>query len=103
MALTSASAAARSCAARSNSITRPTRTLETPSQPRPCSAFSTTLPCTSSTPGLRNTWTVAFTSVDPALNHCRHLLHDAQPPRHLGVALDHCAEVAPEPVFVELL
>src|SRR5207249_4541654 len=29
-------------------------------QPRPCSAASTALPCTSSTPGFRNTWTTAF-------------------------------------------
>src|SRR5665213_154774 len=105
MAATSASAAAFSVVDRSNSITRPTRTLATPSQPSPCRAFSTALPWTSRTPGLRKTWTVAFTptSRHAALNHGGHFLHDPQPPRHLGVAFDDVAEVAAEAVLVELL
>src|SRR6185437_12947424 len=125
MALTSASAACASLAARSNSMVRPTRTPLTPPQPRPCSACSTALPCTSSTPGLRNTWTTAFIRRPAAelfrqpsgrpqrswllalmqapLDHGRHLLHDPQAPGDLRVALDHVAEVAAEAVLVELL
>src|SRR5436305_10148806 len=91
IALTSASAEAASPAARSNSMVLPTRTCSTPAQPSPCSACSTALPCTSSTPGFRNTCTLAFSAilVQPPLDHRRHLLHDPQPARHLGIALDH--------------
>src|SRR5579859_1862306 len=86
-------------------ITRPTRTPSTWLQPSPCSAVSTALPWTSSTPGLRKTWTTAFIarSLDAALDNGGHLLHHAQAPGHFGVALDDVAEVAPEAVLVELL
>ena len=34
--------------------------------------------------------------MQPALNHRRHLFHDAQPAGHLGIGLDHIAHVAAE-------
>ena len=37
------------------------------------------------------------------LNHGRHVLHDAEAAGHLGVALDHIAQIAAEAVLVQLL
>ena len=44
-------------------------------------------------PGWPQTWW-PLALVEAPLDHGRHLLHDPQAPRHLGVAFDDVAEVA---------
>src|SRR5580692_5765820 len=106
IALTSLSALARSAPASSNSMVLPTRTPATSPKPSPCKAPSMALPWTSSTPGLRKTSTLAFIRNSSlqlaALDHRRHLAHDAQAPRDLGIALDDIAQIAAEAVLVQL-
>src|SRR3954466_12103961 len=126
MALSWASAEARSEAASSTSITLLRRTSRTPSKPMPPSARQIAWASGSKTPGRKETSTLAFTRAtlraplaegnmaQPAapclLHHLRTLEiagaglgQDAQPPRDLGVGFLDVAEVTAEAVFVELL
>src|SRR5688572_14229637 len=94
----------------SSSMTLARRTPPTPSKPRLARARWMAWASGSSTPGRNETSTRAFTATPPLLDHLRPLEvaraglgQDAQAPRDLGIGLLHVAEVAPEPVLVQLL
>src|SRR5690348_5691872 len=113
MSSTRARAAAGSVSASSNSISFPWRTSSTPAKPRPFSALPIAWPCGSSTPDFRLIWMRAF------IRHLRRglLLHqlgrleiargflqeEAEPARHLLIALLDPAEILAEAIGVHLL
>src|ERR1700690_1925953 len=102
-------AAARSLPSISISISLPWRTSPMPVKPKEASALPIALPCGSSTPALRLTWTRAFID-QPSLNSPRRfevgrvaLGEDAKPTRDLLITLGDLLQILAEAVLVELL
>src|SRR5262249_44800894 len=111
MASTVARAFFGSLSSRSSSITFPWRTSRTPAKPRLCRAWPIAVPCGSSTPDFRVTWTRAFIDFGEtgslhrlrALEVARPALgQDAKPARHFLIRLLDIAEIAAKAVLVQL-
>src|ERR671929_360216 len=95
----------------SSSMTLPWRTSRTPEKPRLFRAWPMAVPCGSSTPDFKVTWTRAFMGLAAFSLHCLGTFEvsrsafrqDAKPTRHFLVGLLDIAEIAAEAVLIEFL